>query len=154
MQKSLRICSRIVLWGTAALVAAFLVMPTGTRLTGYADLSIGVRVVDGRGQLVPGSFAMAIRDVEPTSLTEVRGDDGTARVVQWFPRQRETTRWLWGGGPCFRTDTCKLNGTLRISAPGYERWEAPLSRIFGPAHDIEKSGTNLWCTVSLAREKD
>jgi hypothetical protein len=109
------------------LLPKFVDKPTG--------LAFQIQVVDDQGIPIPNATVMVGAATGQTDF------DGSCEIVHEF----------LGKGLKGLTGTCRLEGNLRVQAPGFTSWERPLIDLFGRHYNYFGKGTNLTQEVSLFR---
>ena len=102
------------------------------KLTG---LTFQIQVTDDQGIPVPNA------NVSVNGLSAQTDLDGIAEVRQTYP-----ARGIKG-----LTGTCRLDGDLRVEAPGYLAWRRDVVEIFERHYNYHDKGTNLRHSVTVYR---
>jgi len=119
------------------LVIAFalprLILPTFANKP--TTLVFQVRVVDDQGVPIPNANVCIGNKSGQTDL------EGNAQVKQEY-----LAKGIKG-----LTGTCRLRGDIRVDAPGYISWQAPLPDLFGRTYDYVDKGTTLRHEIMVRR---
>ena len=94
-----------------------------------------VRVVDDQGVPISAVNVFVGNAVGQTDL------DGYAEVKQQY-----LAKGIKG-----LTGTCRLEGEIRVEAPGYIGWNGSLHKLFGRTYNYVDKGSNLPFEVTLQR---
>lgn len=127
----------VIVITVVGLFAAF-ALP-GLILPKFVDKPTGilfrVHVLDDQGIPIPNATVTVGSAVAQTDL------EGSCDVLQEF-----LAKGIKG-----LTGTCRLDGTMRVDAPGYSSWKGSLPDLFGRNYDYFTSGTNISHEVTLLR---
>lgn len=98
-------------------------------------IAFRVQVLDDQGIPIPNATVA----IGPASVqTDL---EGSGELIQEFPAK----------GIKGLSGTCRLDGTLRVEAPGFSSWQAPLPDLFGRHYNYFSNGTNIPHEVTLLR---
>jgi hypothetical protein len=94
-----------------------------------------VRVIDDQGIPIPNANVSVGDASGQTDL------DGCCDLAREYP----------GKGVKGLTGTCRLQGEMRVEAPGFIAWRGSLTDLFGRNYDYVDKGTNLPHEITLLR---
>lgn len=98
-------------------------------------ITFQVQVQDDQGIPIPNA------NVFVGDASAQTGLDGYCAIIREFPAK----------GVKGLTGSCRLDGELRVEAPGYTSWRGELSEIFSRRYNYFEHGTNLAHEVTLHR---